>query len=243
MVVVLIVVLALLVLLVLGIYAHNARQASTRRALDLGLASAAADEDVKHFANDLAELKTAPAMGSLTSGTQREYERALESLDTAGIALAKADNSLDIGQVTEALERGGYAAACVRARLSGRQLPSRRPPCFFNPQHGPSNQDVDWAPRGEEPRPLPSCADDAERVAVGAEPDIRKVIVGNGTYTVDYWRAGTAFAGYVHGYFGGFAASGRLPGPLSAAMQAALDAGSRRSVSAGGRGPDVRADN
>lgn len=241
MVVVLIVVLVLLGLLVLGIYVHNARQASTRRALDLGLASAAADDDIKNFANALGELKVAPAMGSLTSGTQREYERALESLDTAGMALAKASRPLEIGPVTEALERGQYAAACVRARLSGHGLPSRRPPCFFNPQHGPSNQDVDWAPRGEEPRPLPACAEDAERLAVGNEPDIRQVIVGTGAITVDYWRAGEAFAGYVYGYFGSFAAGGRLPGPLTAAMQGALDGG-RRAAPTAERDPDVRAD-
>ena len=55
-----------------------------------------------------------------------------------------------IKAVTTALEDGRYAMACVLARENGEPLPIRRPPCFFNPQHGPSVLDVDWAPAGGE---------------------------------------------------------------------------------------------
>lgn len=249
MVVVLVVVLVLLGLLVLGIYVQNARQAGARRALDLAMVSAAADDDIREFAGELAELRAAPAIGALTSGTQREYDRALAALDAAGTALAKATRPIEIGQVTQSLERGRYSIGCVRARLSGHELPSRRPPCFFNPQHGPSRQDVDWAPRGEQPRPLPACAGDAEHVAVGADPDIRKVAIGTGAFAVEYWRAGNAFAGYVHGYFGSFVSGGLLPSALTTAMQGAADDESGRfgAISptgrdTSGRDPDPRAD-
>ena len=94
----------------------------------------------------------------------------------------------DIRDVTAILEDGRYAIACVRARLAGEPLPARRPPCFFNPQHGPSTDDVEWAPPGGDPRPVPACAADAERVLAGAEPDVRKVAVGAGRRP--YWEAG-----------------------------------------------------
>ncbi|GAB3556956.1 hypothetical protein GCM10027344_03780 [Spelaeicoccus albus] len=221
MVAVLIVVLVLLGLLIVGIYWRNARHAAARRAIDLGLVSAAAEDDIKEFAHELAELRDAPAIGMLSAGTQREYDSARESLDAAATLLAKASGPAEIRRVTECLERGRYSVMCVRARLSGKQLPARRPPCFFNPQHGPSAGDVDWAPPGSQPRPLPACADDALHVAVGAPPDIRTVLVGTGTLSVEYWRAGSAFAGYVTGYFGAYAAGGALPGLLTAVMDGA----------------------
>ena len=57
-----------------------------------------------------------------------------------------------------------YHRAAVLAVIAGDPLPERREPCFFNPQHGPSMQDVEWAPperhrsqhpgvRGRRPRP------------------------------------------------------------------------------------------
>src|SRR5699024_2638007 len=74
--------------------------------------------------------------------------QAVDSDDVAKETLEKVDEPSDIRNVTEALEDGRYAAKCVRARVDGRPLPVRRPPCFFNPQHGPSVEDIDWAPVG-----------------------------------------------------------------------------------------------
>src|SRR3954453_2294873 len=84
-----------------------------------------------------------------------------------------------------------------------RPRPPPPPPCFFNPQHGPSTEDVDWAPPGGAPRPVPACAADAERVRVGAEPDVRKVAVGTGRRP--YWEAGRGYGGYAQGYFSPYA--------------------------------------
>ena len=86
----------------------------------------------------------------------------------------------DIRGITGILEDGRYAVACVQARLAGKPVPARLPPCFFNPQHGPSSENVDWAPPGGVPRSVPACPADAERVREGAEPDMRKVPVGAG---------------------------------------------------------------
>lgn len=236
MVAVLIVVLVLVGLFVLGIFARRAKR-TTHRAVDLGLVSAAADDDIKEFARELAELRRAPAIEMLSDGTRREYDKARESLDAAAAMLAKATGPAEIRNVTECLERGRYSVVCVHARLTGRRLPPRRPPCFFNPQHGPSTRDVDWAPPGGQPRPIPSCRDDADHVEVGAEPDVRTVLVGTGALSVEYWRAGSAFAGYVTGYFGAYAKGGRLPDLLTAAM----NGGPGGAGSVGGKAGAARA--
>jgi hypothetical protein len=92
--------------------------------------------------------------------------------------------------------------ACVRARVDGDPLPTRRPPCFFDPRHGLSVADVPYAPPGGAQRDVPACALDAERVRAGAEPDIRQVMVGS--QRVPYWQGGRAYQPYAAGYFGGF---------------------------------------
>src|SRR5699024_1722269 len=143
-----------------------------------------------------------------------DYKQSLDSYDVAKETLEKVDEPSDIHNITEALEDGRYAAKCVRARVDGRPLPVRRPPCFFNPQHGPSVEDIDWAPVGGQLRPVPVCAADAERVAVGAEPAVRKVVTGDGRTRRAYWEAGPAYAEYNRGYFNSYAGSGLLPGVL-----------------------------
>jgi hypothetical protein len=103
-----------------------------------------------------------------------------------------------VRHVTEILEDGRYAMACVRARVAGEPLPTRRPPCFFDPRHGLSVEDVEWTPPGGTPRRVPACALDAERVRAGADPDTRQVMVG--AQRMPYWQGGPAYAA---GYFGG----------------------------------------
>jgi hypothetical protein len=110
--------------------------------------------------------------------------------------------------VTSALDEGRWLLACVRARLAGEEPPQRRLPCFFDPRHGPSVEDVLWAPPGGTQRDVPACAADAVRIKDGLDPDMRLVPVGGGERR-PYWDAGPAYAGWAGGYYGGF-----LPGML-----------------------------
>ena len=103
-------------------------------------------------------------------------------------------------------------------RVAGEPLPTRRPPCFFNPAHGPSTDDVSWAPPGGQPRQVPVCAADADRLSQGAEPDVRTV--QQGVQRVPYWQGGPAYSPYTQGYFGGYAMSGLLPGFLLGSFMA-----------------------
>ena len=72
--------------------------------------------------------------------------------------------------------RGGpLGDESARARLEGREPPERRSPCFFDPRHGPSSRDVEWAPPGGAPRMVPACEADAQRVERGEDPETREV--------------------------------------------------------------------
>ena len=134
---------------------------------------------------------------------QQDYQRALDAYEDAKSSLDAVQKPDEIRHVTEILEDGRYAIASVQARVHGEPLPTRRPPCFFDPRHGLSVEDVPYAPPGGAVRDVPACALDAQRVRVGAEPDIRKVMVG--AQRVPYWQGGPAYAPYASGYFGRFA--------------------------------------
>jgi hypothetical protein len=185
------------------------RQLQERRSQELTAVRRVADEDVTRFGEELRRLDDDLLTTRLDEPTRQDYQRALDSYEAAKESLGLAGAPEDIRHVTEALEDGRYAVACVRARTSGEPLPVRRPPCFFNPGHGPSTTDIEWAPAGGQPRQIPVCAADADRVQHGAEPDVRTVPQGAGR--VPYWQAGPAYSPWASGYFAGYAMTGLLP--------------------------------
>lgn len=160
-------------------------------------------EDITVLGEELQALDLDLAGRQLDAGGHADYQRALDAYEaakTAGDAMTSPD---DVRHVTEILEDGRYAIACVRARAAGEPLPTRRPPCFFDPRHGLSVADVAWTPPGGATRDVPACALDAERVSAGADPDSRMVLVG--AQRVPYYQGGAAYQPYASGYFGSFA--------------------------------------
>ena len=188
---------------------NQRRELEQRNARDLAAVRKVADEDVTRFGEELQRLDTDMLVTALDEPMRQDYQRALDSYEAAKETLRQAARPDDILHVTEALEDGRYAMACVLARKNGQPLPVRRPPCFFNPAHGPSTTDIEWAPSAGIPRQVPVCAADADRVAQGAEPDIRTV--QQGRQRVPYWQAGPAYSPWASGYFGAYAMSGLLP--------------------------------
>jgi len=159
-------------------------------------------EDVTALGVALQDFDAELAGTELDPGARADYQRALDAYEAAKTAGDRIEQPDDIKNITTILEDGHYAMACVRARVAGEPLPTRRAPCFFDPRHGPSVADVPYTPPGGMPRDVPACALDAERVDAGADPDTRMVMVGS--RRVPYYQGGRAYAPYAAGYFGAF---------------------------------------
>ena len=210
-------VIVAVVLAGVGLYrrqAVNRRQAEEQAALESQLTTSkkAADEDVTTFGEELQRLDSEVAGHALDEPMQQDYQRALDAYDNAKMSLDAVTKPDEIKHVTEILEDGRYAVACVKARIAGDPLPVKRPPCFFNPAHGPSSQDVEWAPPGGVARSVPACPADAERVLAGADPYIRTVQVG--AQRVPYWEGGPAYAPWAQGYYSRWSGTDMLSGVL-----------------------------
>lgn len=200
-------ILLVLVLAVLGAVAVGASRRNKERELakredELAPVRKLAFEDITAFGEDLQQLDLEMSGHELDAGANADYQRALDAYESAKVAGDSIQKPDDIRHITEIVEDGRYAVACVRARVAGEPLPTRRPPCFFDPRHGPSVADVPFVPPDGVERDVPACALDVERVRAGAEPDIRKVMVG--AQRVPYWQGGRAYEPYAMGYFGAF---------------------------------------
>jgi len=167
----------------------------------------AARDDLVALADDVRELEQRVAGNP---AAKRDYEAALEQYSRASSSFDRARSAQQLAPVAKALEEGRYLMASAEARLEGLQPPERRPPCFFDPRHGPSVRDVEWAPPGGQPRLVPACAACALRVEEGEEPESRQVLVG-GAMT-PYWAAGPMFGGYFGGFFCGLFVPRKLGG-------------------------------
>ena len=195
---------------------HRKRELLARQEADLAAVKRTADEDVTRYGEEVTRLDTVVVGADLDDATRQDYQRALDCYEQAKEAVQAVRSPDQVRHVTEVLEDGRYAVACVKARIAGEPLPQRRPPCFFNPAHGPSTINIAWAPPGGQKRDIPVCAADAERVEAGADPDIRTVM--HGPQRVPYWQGGPAYSPWAQGYFGSYATSGLLPGFLIGSM-------------------------
>ena len=162
-------------------------------------ARAALDTDITTFGGELRDLDLDVVGRELDAAAHADYTRALDAYDGAKNQLERAQTDADVRRIAEILEDGRYAVACVKARVTGQPLPEKRPPCFFDPAHGPSTQNVRWAPPGGAVRDVPACAADAQRVMTGHDPSIR--LVPMGARQVPYWE-NQQYAPWAQGYYG-----------------------------------------
>ncbi|WP_067172410.1 hypothetical protein [Microtetraspora niveoalba] len=191
------------------------RKREEKEAAELAAVKQTVEEDVTKFGEEITALDIDVKMlpQSETSG---DWQRALDSYERAKNELAAVKRADELRTVTSTLEDGRYALACVKARVNNQPLPERLPPCFFNPQHGPSARNVRWAPPGGAPREVPACAADAEAVERGFDPQMREVMVDG--QRRPYWDAGPAYQPYAYGYYGGFGGGDMLTGMLVGTM-------------------------
>jgi hypothetical protein len=219
--------LILLVVVVGGIAAvstlsrrNQAKQLQRKRDAELEQVRKVADEDTTRFGEELQQLDLETLTATLDTAARQDYQRALDSYESAKDLLRDARVPDDVQQATKTLEDGRYAMACVLARVAGEPLHQRRPPCFFNPAHGPAQTDVVWAPAGGNEREIPVCLADADRIAHGAEPDTRQVRKGN--RMVPWYQGGPAYGPYAGGYYGAYALNGLFPAFILGSMMGGM---------------------
>ena len=157
-------------------------------------------DDLVVLGEELRALDLDVQMPNTSAEVRADYETAVNAYTRAEEAWELARRPEDLQDVGAGLEEGRWALASVRARLENRPLPERRPPCFFDPRHGPSTRDVVWAPYGGQPRGVPACEADALRVEAGEEPMSREVTVGG--VATPYYAAGPMYAPFMGGMFG-----------------------------------------
>ncbi len=200
------------VLAVLGgafLFLHTFRRRREERR-QLAEVKAAAKDDLVALADDVQKLEQGVDAPGAPAEAKQDYQSALDSYDKANRAFDHARRPQDVSAVTEALEEGRYRMASADALLHAKTPPERRPPCFFDPRHGPSTRDVEWAPPGGAARQVPACEADALAVERGRDPATREVMVGG--RATPYYAAPAYFSPWAGGYFGGFGGGGFLPG-------------------------------
>jgi hypothetical protein len=212
--------IAVLALLLVGggalIFAgrRRRRKREAERKRELEEVKQVAQEDLVALSDDIRALDLDTSMPDADPEAVRHYTAAVDQYQKAADALDRARRVEDLGPMSAALEAGRYEMAATKAILEGRPVPERRAPCFFDPRHGPSVEDVQWAPPGGAPRMVPACAADAQRVHDGLEPESRQVLAGAGGQMTPYWNAPGYYGPWAGGYFGGFPMGGLFTGLL-----------------------------
>jgi hypothetical protein len=161
-----------------------------------------AREDQLALGDDIRELDIDISMPGANAGAKGDYGQALDCYEAAGKALAQSKTLGDLATVPAKLEEGRWLMESARARLAGKPPPERRAPCFFDPRHGPSVRDVDWAPDGGSVRAIPVCAADATSLEDGQDPKARTIVLHG--RRVPYWEAPPYYGPYAGGYYGDY---------------------------------------
>jgi len=188
--------------------ARDRRVADARRELDQ--VRPVVDEDITAYGEALDRAAFDPGAPDSDDAMRADWTTALDAYERAKSAMASARGSADVRAVSEALDDGRFALATLEARCAGAPLPERRPPCFFDPRHGPSVRDMRWAPADGAERDVPVCAADAARLSDGLDPAIREVDGPLGRRP--YWEAGAAYGPWAAGWYGGMLLPGLLIG-------------------------------
>jgi hypothetical protein len=210
------IVLLILLAVPLGVLALSRRRQRKRQEeqarAELEEVKQVAREDLIALGDDIRALDLDVQMPDADARGREHYGQAVERYTEAEQAFDRVRRPEDVERVTSALEEGRWAMSAAKAELAGGEAPERRPPCFFDPRHGPSVGEVEWAPPGGQPRPVPVCAADLQQIRDGMDPEARQVPVGG--RMVPYWQAGPAYMPWAGGFFGG----GLLPGLFIGSM-------------------------
>jgi hypothetical protein len=215
------------------------RRKRAREATEFEEAKRNARDDLVALGDDIRALDLDVQMPDADPQAKADYDHAVARYTEAEERWERARRPQDLAPVAEALEEGRWAMASSKARFAGDTPPERRPPCFFDPRHGPSARDVMWSPPFGEERLVPACEADAQRVERGDDPQAREVVWDG--RRVPYWQAGPAYAPFAGGFFGGFG-GGLLPGILIGSLLGGAMAPGAAYGDSGGQSGDFGGD-
>jgi hypothetical protein len=189
-------------------FGFRALRRRRERERELADVKAVAREDLVALADDVVGLDEEVERPSARPEAREAYVRAMEAYQRADDSFDRARSTRELAKVSSAMAEARFEMETAKARLAGRPPPEPRPPCFFDPRHGPSTRDVSWeAPYGGWVQ-VPACESDALRVETGQEPDVREVPVDGRRRP--YWDAPAYYGPWAGGFYGG----GLLPGLL-----------------------------
>ena len=191
----------------------------------------AASEDVTVFGEELSALHFETLTTDLDDQMRLDYQRALDAYESAKHRLGQSAVATDVTDVTRTLADGRFAHACVLAARDGADRPARRPPCFFDPGHGPASRDVSWAPPGGVPRDIAVCFRDAERLAAGEAPQVRMLRLGN--RYVPWYASGPAYTAWAGGWYADLILDGRAQADRITMSYAGVTVAGTDSLAAG----------
>ena len=127
--------IGLLIAGAVGFLLFRAARKRRRAQAELAEVKAAAHEDLIALADDVQKLEQ-PVEANTRA--KQEYTQALDFYDKASGAYDRVTQARQLEGVTSALEEGRWHMSAAQSLLDGRTPPDRRPPCFFDPRHGPS---------------------------------------------------------------------------------------------------------
>ena len=111
----------------------------------------------------------------LDGDASTEWKSAAGLYAAGRAALREVASLADVLAVHSTLREAWFHLARADALSLDEEPPTSSEPCFFNPQHGPAVAEVAWAPIGQEPGPVGVCRTDAERIANGYAPYLRRL--------------------------------------------------------------------
>ena len=153
-----------------GAARRPARKRRARDAAEFEEAKRNARDDLVALGDDIRALDLDVEMPNADPQARADYDHAVARYTEAEEQWELARRPQDLAPVGAALEEGRWAMASAKARFDGETPPERRPPCFFDPRHGPSSRDVEWSPPYGEQREVPACEADALRVEERRRP-------------------------------------------------------------------------
>ncbi|WP_405061975.1 hypothetical protein OG474_10045 [Kribbella sp. NBC_01505] len=152
------------------------------------------NEEIIALSQQVSALPTTnePQQAKISKDVLDTVEKARQRLDSA-----KGDP--DVEAVTTLLGSARYGLVCIDAVRAGQPIPKPTAPCFFDPRHGPSTAEVEWAPFEGSVRKVDVCTACKQRAEAGEEPQVRMVKLWQ--QPRPYWSFGEEMGAYIDGYW------------------------------------------